>query len=72
MSALESKPSFPLKRKRLKCVNAVGLGLKKGDRVAVLAYNAVEWVEIYIAAAKAGLVAVPLNFRLVGSRSATS
>ncbi len=44
----------------------LGLGLKKGDRVAVLAYNAVEWVEIYIAAAKAGLVAVPLNFRLVG------
>jgi fatty-acyl-CoA synthase len=44
----------------------LGLGLKKGDRVAVLAYNAVEWVEIYVAAAKAGLVAVPLNFRLVG------
>jgi fatty-acyl-CoA synthase len=44
----------------------LGLGLKKGDRVAVLAYNAVEWVEFYVAAAKAGLVAVPLNFRLVG------
>ena len=44
----------------------LGLGLSKGDRVAVLAYNTVEWVEIYIAAAKAGLVAVPLNFRLVG------
>ena len=44
----------------------LGLGLSKGDRVAVLAYNAIEWVEIYVAAAKAGLVAVPLNFRLVG------
>src|ERR1700758_3068783 len=44
----------------------LGLGLSKGDRVAVLAYNAIEWVEIYGAAAKAGLVAVPLNFRLVG------
>jgi acyl-CoA synthetase (AMP-forming)/AMP-acid ligase II len=44
----------------------LGLGLSKGDRVAVLAYNAVEWVEIYAAVAKAGLVAVPLNFRLVG------
>ena len=44
----------------------LGLGLTKGDRVAILAYNAVEWVEIYVAAAKAGLVAVPLNFRLVG------
>ena len=43
----------------------LGLGLSKGDRVAVLAYNTVEWVEIYAATAKAGLVAVPLNFRLV-------
>jgi len=43
----------------------LGLGLSKGDRVAVLAYNAIEWVEIYAATAKAGLVAVPLNFRLV-------
>ena len=44
----------------------LGLGLSKGDRVAILAYNTVEWVEIYAAAAKAGIVAVPLNFRLVG------
>src|SRR6516225_6328974 len=44
----------------------LGLGLSKGDRVVTLAYNTVEWVEIYAAAAKAGLVAVPLNFRLVG------
>ena len=34
--------------------------------MAILAYNWVEWVEIYAATAKAGLVAVPLNFRLVG------
>lgn len=44
----------------------LGLGLAKGDRVAVLAYNRVEWVEIFAATAKAGLVAVPINFRLVG------
>ena len=43
-----------------------GLGLAKGDSVAVLAYNRVEWMEIYAALAKAGLVTVPLNFRLVG------
>jgi acyl-CoA synthetase (AMP-forming)/AMP-acid ligase II len=42
----------------------VGLGLRRGDRVAVLAYNRIEWVEIYVALAKAGLVAVPINFRL--------
>ena len=44
----------------------LGIGLKKGDRVALLAYNRLEWMEIYIALAKAGLVAVPINFRLVG------
>jgi acyl-CoA synthetase (AMP-forming)/AMP-acid ligase II len=43
----------------------LSLGLKPGDRVAVLAYNRVEWMEIYIALAKAGLVAVPINFRFV-------
>jgi fatty-acyl-CoA synthase len=44
----------------------LGLGLAKGDRVALLAYNAIEWLEIYVALARAGLVAVPINFRLVG------
>jgi acyl-CoA synthetase (AMP-forming)/AMP-acid ligase II len=44
----------------------LGLGLEKGDRVAILAYNSVEWLEIYVAIAKAGLVAVPINFRLLG------
>lgn len=44
----------------------LGLGLSKGDRVAVLAYNRVEWAEIYAATAKAGLIAVPINFRLTG------
>jgi acyl-CoA synthetase (AMP-forming)/AMP-acid ligase II len=43
----------------------LGLGLRKGDRVGLLAYNRVEWMELYIALAKAGLVAVPINFRLV-------
>ncbi|WP_395700238.1 class I adenylate-forming enzyme family protein [Aquabacterium sp.] len=42
----------------------LGLGLVKGDRVALLAYNCVEWMEIYVALARAGLVAVPVNFRL--------
>lgn len=42
------------------------LGLVRGDRVAVLAYNCVEWMELYVGLARAGLVAVPLNFRLSG------
>lgn len=50
-----------------KLANALlGLGLHKGDRVAVLAFNCVEWVEVYAAMAFAGLVMVPVNFRLVG------
>ncbi len=44
----------------------LGIGLKKGDRFAVLAYNTLEWVEFYMAAAKAGLIVLPINFRLVG------
>jgi len=47
----------------------IGLGLVKGDRIAVLAYNRVEWAEIYVAVAKAGLVAVPINFRLTASEA---
>ncbi len=43
----------------------LGLGLSKGDRVAALAYNRIEWLELYAAVAKAGLVLVPINFRLV-------
>jgi acyl-CoA synthetase (AMP-forming)/AMP-acid ligase II len=35
--------------------------------VAILAYNCVEWLEMYVAVAKAGLVAVPINFRLLGT-----
>ncbi len=44
----------------------LALGLSKGDRVAVLSYNRVEWAEIYAATAKAGLISVPINFRLTG------
>jgi acyl-CoA synthetase (AMP-forming)/AMP-acid ligase II len=44
----------------------LGLGLQPGDRVALLAYNCIEWLEIYAALARAGLVAVPINFRLKG------
>lgn len=43
----------------------LGLGLAKGDKVAVLLENCLEIVEIYLATAKTGLVVVPINFRLV-------
>ena len=46
------------------------LGLVKGDRVAVVAYNCIEWMEMYVAMARAGLVLVPINFRLSGPEMA--
>jgi long-chain acyl-CoA synthetase len=41
-----------------------GVGLERGDRVAVLAKNSVELLEICLACARGGLIAVPLNWRL--------
>ena len=43
------------------------LGLRKGDKVAVLLENSIEMIEIYLATAKTGLVIVPINFRLVST-----
>jgi len=40
------------------------LGLVPGDRVAVLAQNTAEYLEILYAAARCGVIAVPLNWRL--------
>ncbi|MEM1386873.1 MAG: AMP-binding protein [Pseudomonadota bacterium] len=40
------------------------LGLKRGDRVAYLGYNAAEEVALFFAAARLGLMVVPLNWRL--------
>ena len=39
-------------------------GLKQEDRCAYLAYNSIEVVELIFAAAKIGLILVPLNWRL--------
>ena len=41
-------------------------GLKRGDRLAVLSLNNLEYMYLYGAASKAGLILVPLNFRLAG------
>jgi acyl-CoA synthetase (AMP-forming)/AMP-acid ligase II len=40
------------------------IGIGHGDRFAIIAYNCVEWMEIYAAAAKGGQIAVPIMFRL--------
>src|SRR5919205_2623850 len=39
-------------------------GLQKGDRVGILMYNRLEWVELFFALAKAGAVMVPINYLL--------
>lgn len=39
------------------------LGLRKGDRVAVLLFNSIPMVEIFFACAKTGGVFTPINFR---------
>lgn len=41
----------------------LGQGLVSGDRVAAWMEDSVEYIELYIAAAKAGLVMVPVNAR---------
>ena len=38
-------------------------GLRKGDKVAILMMNSIEWLPAYFGILKAGAVAVPLNFR---------
>lgn len=43
----------------------IKLGLKEGERVAVLAENCLEFLEIYLGVAKAEGVVAPLNYRLL-------
>ena len=51
-----------------KLANAVqGLGIKKGERAAVILLNSRQYMEIYFAMAKLGVVLVTLNYRLVGN-----
>ena len=40
------------------------LGLTKGDRVGILSKNCIEYMEIYYACARCGLIAQPVNWRL--------
>ena len=69
--ALEDKKrsfTYPELNKRVNKLShsLVSLGLKKGDKIAVLLENSIEIVEAYLAAAKTGMVIVPVHFRFVG------
>ena len=41
-----------------------GLGLRRGDRIAFLGYNSPEMLVLLFACARAGMILVPLNWRL--------
>jgi acyl-CoA synthetase (AMP-forming)/AMP-acid ligase II len=41
----------------------LGRGIGKGDKVAILLMNCLEWLPIYFGILKTGAVAVPLNYR---------
>ena len=47
-----------------------GLGLDAGDRVAAWLDDSVEYVELYVAAAKANVIMVPINARLTHHEAA--
>jgi acyl-CoA synthetase (AMP-forming)/AMP-acid ligase II len=72
---LPDKAAFVFKEKRCtyrefeERVNRLANGLlaqgyQPGDHIAILAFNCIEYYEILFALAKAGMVAVPVNFRL--------
>lgn len=47
-----------------RCANLlISRGIKKGDKVAILLMNGLEWLPIYFGILKAGALAVPLNYR---------
>ena len=41
----------------------IAKGIKKGEKVAILLMNCLEWLPVYFGILKAGAVAVPLNYR---------
>ncbi|HEX9976307.1 MAG TPA: AMP-binding protein, partial [Dehalococcoidales bacterium] len=45
----------------------LALGIQKGDRVAMIQVNTNQCIEAYFAAARAGGIYVPLNFRARGN-----
>ncbi len=47
-----------------RCANMLlSRNIQKGDKVAILMYNCLEWLPIYFGVLKSGAIAVPFNFR---------
>lgn len=69
---LHSKREFTYRQFNERCERLAahltnGLGLSRGDRVGVLAQNSSDMFEMQFACAKAGLIWLPLNWRLTVS-----
>ena len=72
-SLIESNSFAPYRReitwrvfdeKANRCANLlIERGIQKGDKVAILMYNCLEWLPIYFGVLKTGAIAVPFNFR---------
>ena len=72
-SLIESNSFAPYRReitwrvfdeKANRCANLlIERGVQRGDKVAILMYNCLEWLPIYFGVLKAGAIAVPFNFR---------
>lgn len=48
------------------CHLLLRLGVRKGDRIAVLLHNCHQYIEFFFAVSKIGAIFVPLNWRLAG------
>jgi fatty-acyl-CoA synthase len=48
------------------CHLLLEIGIKKGDRIAVLLHNCHQYIEIFFGLSKIGAILVPLNWRLAG------
>ena len=46
-------------------------GIKKGDKVAILLMNCLEWLPVYFGILKTGALAVPMNYRYTGEEIIT-
>ena len=67
VGVIDGDASFTFRELHERCAKLAGalqgLGLKKGDRVAILAGNGHRYIETYVGVPAAGFVVVPLNTR---------
>ncbi|MBS1678820.1 MAG: AMP-binding protein [Actinobacteria bacterium] len=66
----ETSTYAELDRRSTQLANGLlGIGLARGDRIATWVEDCAEYVELYLAAAKAGLLVAPINGRFVAAEA---